>query len=98
MYDFSDYVASNNNFWDKLVSNGMYQCLIQWFTLALLIAILAVAIFILINVKRGAKVSSRISMSSAFTGNTEAVCFCKKCGNECSADDVVCSKCGTKRR
>lgn len=99
MYDFSDYVAGNNNFWDKLSSNAMYQCIMQWLMLALLLVILILAIMILAAVKKGNKSNPRANMS-AFAGSAAAadrIYFCKKCGNQCSAADVVCPQCGTKR-
>lgn len=99
MYDFSDYVAGNNNFWDKLSSNGMYQCIMQWLMLALTLAILILAIMILVSVKKAGRGSSRANIFT-FSGGAAAadrIYFCKKCGNQCSAADVVCPQCGTKR-
>lgn len=95
MYDFSDYVSNKESFWDMLVSNSIYQCIYQWVVLALLIAILVLAILILVAVKKSTETASiSYGVNNSAAG---AVVFCKKCGNQCSAEYKVCPSCGTKR-
>lgn len=97
MYDFSGYIERDVSFWDRLLENGVYQCLYQWVILALLIAVLVFVILIFLTIKKKTDEHVWNMFSGVGSMPDTKIVFCKKCGNQCSVTDKVCPHCGTKR-